>query len=208
MVFGVGRYDLPENLIKGSENYIVYSRWCNMLRRVYDEKYLKVRPTYLKCSVTDEWLWFSKFSRDVRNMKCFDKILESSGWCLDKDIIGDGTLYSKDTCCIVPQEVNNFLLDNRSSMGKYPTGVKFNKSKGKFEANVNRWGTRKYLGTFTDVSEALLIYQKAKREYAIELSRKWENILDERVLNFLINFNPAYKVNAVEIDDEHMIFKI
>lgn len=60
----------------------------------------KNKPTYEGCTVCDEWLYFSNFK------KWFDENY-IEGFQLDKDIIIRGNkVYSPQTCCFVPKEIN------------------------------------------------------------------------------------------------------
>ena len=46
------------------------------------------------------------------------------GWELDKDILVKGNkIYSPDTCCFVPKEVNTVFTKRQSKRGDYPIGV-------------------------------------------------------------------------------------
>jgi hypothetical protein len=49
--------------------------------------------------VSDDWLVFSVFEEQAKKMKNYDKFIENPHlYSLDKDIIGDGKLYSFETC--------------------------------------------------------------------------------------------------------------
>jgi hypothetical protein len=41
---------------------------------------------------------------------------------LDKDLIGDGSIYSPDTCCFIPSRINTVIIGRRGD-SKYLTGV-------------------------------------------------------------------------------------
>lgn len=92
---GVGDYVSRKDDIKE----LKYSVWLDMLKRCYDEKYIKKQPTYRGCTVVPEW----------HNYQVFAKWFEDNyikGMYLDKDIIQEGNkVYGPDTCKFVtPQE--------------------------------------------------------------------------------------------------------
>ncbi len=130
----------------------------------------------------------TKFIEDVSQMRgCGLK-----GWALDKDIIQKGNkLYSKDTCCFVPAEVNHLLVKSDRIRGEYPVGVCFHKAAGKFMAYLNINGKRKYLGCFPTPEEAFQVYKLAKEAQIKVVAHKWKHLLDNRVFQALM----AYEVN-------------
>ena len=79
-----------------------YRRWVQMLARCYNKSTLDRQPCYGVSSVCDEWLLFSTF-RDWMASKNWE------GLHLDKDILGDGTIYSPEACAFVTRKANNFL---------------------------------------------------------------------------------------------------
>lgn len=61
------------------------------------------------------------------------------GWALDKDILVKGNkIYSPETCCFVPQEINNLFTKRKSCRGTLPIGVKYIKENKKFSASFSR----------------------------------------------------------------------
>jgi len=79
---------------------IVYKRWSGMLERCYDPKFSKYQWYGGKgVKVCDRWLHFKNFEEDIKKLKNYDKFLENPrAYGLDKDIIGDGMIYSPETC--------------------------------------------------------------------------------------------------------------
>ena len=128
------------------------------------------------------------FIEDVSKMKGYG----FKGWQLDKDILQKGNkLYSKDTCCFVPQELNNLLIKSDNSRGEYPVGVCFHKPSGKFMAQLKVNGKMKHLGRFTTPDEAFQAYKTAKEANIKVVAQKWKHLLDERVFRALM----VYEVN-------------
>lgn len=68
---------------------------------------------------------FENFCDWLRSQSNFDKWLNGSRWALDKDIlVKRNKVYSPDTCCLVPQNVNCLFLKREAQRGKYPIGVR------------------------------------------------------------------------------------
>jgi len=191
LVFGVGVNDWVGNVKVGGKPIKEYQLWQNMLQRCFDEKYKQKYPTYEGVTCSKEWLSMTKFIEDVSQMKGFGL----SGWALDKDILQKGNkLYSKDTCCFVPQEVNLLLTKCDNSRGEWPVGVDFHKVSGKFRAGLRINGKTKHLGLFNTPEQAFQAYKLAKEAYIKVVANRWQHLLDERVFQALM----AYEVN---IDD-------
>lgn len=134
-----------------------YVCWKNMLERCYSEKYQYRRPTYIGCKVIEKWHSFMAFREWMRTQDWEDKEL-------DKDLIGDGKLYSPENCVFVLSKLNLFFIDSGASRGDCPIGVC--KRKGKFMSYVRFDGKLKHLGMFPSASEAHAAWHKAKLEIA------------------------------------------
>ena len=125
-----------------------YERWKQMLRRCYSEKYQAKQPTYIGCSVCDDWLAFSNF-------KVWMIDQDWVGKHLDKDILVQGNkVYSPLTCVFVSQSVNNILSENKLTRGGTRQGVCFHKPMGKFLAKINIHGKKTHIGYFSSEEDA------------------------------------------------------
>lgn len=119
-----------------------YRTWHSMLRRCYSDWYLSRNPTYVGCEVDEEWLTFSKF-------KAWMEKQDWEGKQLDKDILGNGKLYSQHTCCFISRKVNGFLNTHKRRGRKLPTGVHLHKRTGKYVAQIHiESGAQVPLGIF------------------------------------------------------------
>ena len=128
-----------------------------MLQRCYDIKLHNKYPTYKGCRVSDEWLSFGNFAN------WFDENYVE-GWQIDKDILGDGKLYSPETCCFVPHKINNLLHDNKAKKrDSTPIGVKLQDSRYRVQIG----NSRKHIGYFSTPQQAETAYKKAKKEYVM-----------------------------------------
>lgn len=115
-----------------------YVVWSSMLFRCYSAYELNRKPTYKDCHVCKEWLLFSNF-------KAWMEAQDWEGRQLDKDILGDGKLYSPGTCCFVPQWLNSLFHPCTSKCG-LPIGV--SRAGSKFKAQLRIDGVVTYLGLF------------------------------------------------------------
>jgi len=191
LVFGVGVNDWVGNISVGGKKIREYQLWKGMLQRCFSGEFKQRQPTYNDVTCSKDWLSMTNFIEDVSQMKGFGL----SGWALDKDILQKGNkLYSKDTCCFVPLEVNLLLIKSDNSRGEYPVGVDFHKASGKFRAQLTVNGKQKTLGYLTTPEEAFQVYKLAKEAYIKVVANRWQHLLDERVYLALM----AYEVN---IDD-------
>lgn len=155
-----------------------YSRWVEMLRRCYSEIERKRSPTYAGCIVCEEWLTFSNF-------KAWMEKQDWEGKQLDKDIIGDGKLYSPETCCFVDSKVNSFIISCEKVRGDCAQGVCWHSGGKKYMVSCRNplSGKREYLGLYESHHQAEGVYLKRKLEIAKDLAG---TISDKRVAGALI----------------------
>lgn len=174
---GIGVNDLDHPLSKKEmKSYYV---WASMIRRCYDEKELKKRPSYTGCSVCDEWKYFSNFKR------WFDENYVD-GYQLDKDIIvSKNKLYSPNTCCFVPLEINNVIKRVGFRRDKY---IGTTKNYNKYGASISKYGKNISLGYYDNIEDAYLVYKKAKEDYLKELANKYKDKINAITYDSLINY--------------------
>lgn len=161
-----------------------YATWGGMLRRAYCPKLHAVRPTYLGCSVTDEWLEYQNFAQWFENHEYSNR-----GYELDKDLLLPGNkVYAPDRCVFVPRELNNLLIDSGAARGQYLQGVYFHKGRNKFVAGININGKKKGLGYYDNELEAYNAYKKAKEQYVKEKALEWREDIAADVYHALMNW--------------------
>ena len=137
-----------------------------MLERCYSSRIHAKQPTYIACSVCDDWLVFSNFK----------KWMEQQDWQgkeLDKDILIAGNkVYSPDACVFVDKLLNGFLVDRGAMRGQWPIGVYFNTKDRKFQAQCRNPFSKKYefLGQFNCPEKAHQAWRKRKHEHALKLA--------------------------------------
>lgn len=169
-----------------------YNRWQSMLRRCYSHKHQETRPTYIGCSVCDDWLTFSNF-------KAWMETQDWEGKQLDKDILfPTNKLYSPETCVFVDGRVNNFVLESNASRGDWVIGVSWDKRRNKFQARGNKLkGNQKTLGYFDTELEAHQAWLKCKQEVALELAAEQT---DPRIAKALIERYENYVAQEKELN--------
>ena len=147
---GVGIYDGETGASIGCP---FYAKWKNMIQRCYTDRY----KNYSEVVVCEEWHVFSNFK----------SWMESKSWEgmeLDKDIMGDGTIYSPTTCCMVPSTINMAVV-----MGY---GVSRHRSKYLVRSRVR--GVRKHIGLYDTEQQARSAYLMAKSAEIIWTSYMWD----------------------------------
>lgn len=168
-IYGVGTNDIGHT----ARNSAAYKRWWGILARCYTKNKKPKDAGYEDCTVCEEWLTFSNF-------KAWMETQDWEGKELDKDILGDGKLYSPETCCFITPKQNNFFKREYKSLGGYPSGVDYHKSTNSFRSRVNNpnTGKREELGYFDNTEDAHKAWCNRKREIGLELFKSSpENIL-------------------------------
>lgn len=165
-VFEIG---ITGNKYITSKNYKLlkeYKSWCKMLERCFSEKYKKEHPTYKDVTCCDEWLLYENFYEWLHGQENFEKWLNGDRWAVDKDILVKGNkIYSPETCCLVPVNVNTLFVKNDSTRGKLPIGVRKNGNgfitvcKNPFTKSIE------YFGTYTTIEETFQSYKNIKEYY-------------------------------------------
>lgn len=160
-----------------------YSLWKSMLDRCYRDN----NPlTYKTAKICEEWHNFQNFG-DWFDINFKPEYINS--WALDKDILVKGNkVYSPETCCFVPQEINNLFIKNNAKRGEYPIGVFFDKSRKKYITHIGINNKNLYVGAFDTVEEAFQAYKTAKEAYIKEVADKWKDLITEQVYQALINY--------------------
>lgn len=137
-----------------------YSVWKSMISRCYSQKFQSRKPTYIGCSVCEEWLTFSKF-------KSWMETQDWEGKQLDKDLLFPGNkIYSTETCVFISSDINNFILEKSNARGEWPIGVCWIGSIKKFKAGIRFSGKTEYLGYFYSAEEAHQAWLTRKLELA------------------------------------------
>ena len=160
-----------------------YIKWSSMINRVHNGEYKKNQPTYEGVEIYAEWKYFSNFKAWMETQDWENKHL-------DKDLLGDGKLYSPDTCCFVPQSINNLLTTRDNHRGLFPLGVYKSEGNKPFKATCNTGDGRVYLGRFSCPLVAHKAWQLEKIKVIRALTVAWVSSKHpprKEVINALLN---------------------
>lgn len=158
----------------------VYTTWVNMLKRCYCEKTQINYPSYKYVIVCDEWHNFQNFAQWYE-----ENYIE--GFFIDKDILYKHCkIYSPETCCFVPNEINILFVKATKKRGKYLIGV--HKVKNRYVTQINKENVVNFLGSFITEIEAFKAYKTAKEQYIKEVADKWKYLIDLRVYEAMYNY--------------------
>jgi hypothetical protein len=181
---GEGDYTTIKNKIR-SKSYLI---WTDMIKRCYDTSIHLTRKSYINCTVDKEWHNFQNFA------KWFDENYIND-YCLDKDILIKGNrLYSKTTCCFVPNDINILLASSIKKDRSLPLGVV--KHKEGYRAQMSLKGKTTYLGVSKNLETAFMFYKKAKEDYIKKIAFEYYNSekIEFKVYNSLYN----YKIEIID----------
>lgn len=161
--------------------------WYSLLARCYCEKTQQKNPTYIGCSMSEDWLTYSKFKADVEKMDGYD----NEDWELDKDIlIEDNKVYSLETCLFVPKEINSVFKKPSISKKGLPTGILPYTSKDGVRymvyCSTGNKGVRLHIGTFKTLIDAENAYLKAKYEGIVRLCERYDTDLSLETKNAIL----------------------
>lgn len=180
---GVGKYKVSINGKTTPE----YSTWHSMLRRCYSKKFIDLNRTYIGCEVCDEWLNFQNFAKWFESNYNYNNLKYE----LDKDLLyKNNKIYSPNTCCFIPKEINALFTKRQNDRGAYPIGV--TKTKRGFVARVNNKNKRiqgKYRKT---PEEAFQDYKTIKENLIKQKAEKYKNFITKQVYNSLLKYKVDY----------------
>ena len=170
-----------------------YFTWKSMLQRCYHKKFHKRYPTYIGCTVCEEWYVFSKFK----------KWMQSQDWegnQLDKDLLVPGNkVYGPDTCLFITAQVNTLIKEfaNPEEITDYKPGVSLHHlykftdkdtyGKKKWLSRIKKYGETQYLGIYYTEEEAHLVFRKERKKYIKEVADKQRPIVKEALYNIADN---------------------
>lgn len=186
---GEGKY---KSRINGKKTE-AYNIWCGMIQRCYSEKNHKKQPTYIGCSVCEEWLNFQNFAKWYEDN--FYQI-EGERMHLDKDILyKHNKIYSPKTCIFVPQRINTLFIKSDKIRGDYPIGVSYDKEQNKYSSTCKVYDFKlkkqksKKIGRYNTPEEAFTSYKNFKERHIKEVADYYKNEIPSSLYNAMYNYN-------------------
>lgn len=164
-----------------------YNQWAGMFNRAKGQKYYEdVKLSELFKSY-DLWCEWAKEQKGFLNTEYNGKI-----WSIDKDILGDGTIYSEDVCVFVPTEINNLVKG--SGRENLPTGVvESSNSLNPYAAKLKYLGVSFSGGVYDNVERAHKVYLRFRKEMVKDIIEIYGDSVDERVyVKLLETCEPEY----------------
>lgn len=190
LLFGVGYYGVGQYKAKtgsskeGFARLPAYSAWCNMLSRCYDKNYIDPH-LYENSIVHEDWHCFQTFAEWY-----YDEI----SYCnfkgrrpVDKDILGDGAIYSSQTCCVVPHIINSTIKEGKR--GVCLNGV-IRSTNGLFRV-IPGYSCSDL--RFNDEKSAHMAFVEAKSEKIKSLANEYKEFLRSHVYETLMTKDFRYK---------------
>lgn len=161
-----------------------------MLKRCYDKNWKQKHPTYKDCTVCDEWHNFQNFAQwyEENYYEIPGEIMQ-----LDKDILIKGNkVYSPDTCCFVPGDINSLFIKSDEIRGNLPIGV--TKEKDKYMAQCqNTLGYKRRIGLFNTPEEAFDAYKKRKEKIIKEIANKYKEYIPDKLYKAMYNYEVEWE---------------
>lgn len=178
-VFGMGYHGEGEYTAK--LNGKVYTIWCAMLKRCYNDSIRSQYLTYEDCYICHEWLNFQNFA-EWHYQNYYE--IEGEQMSLEKDIIYKNiNFYSPETCLYVPSKINRLFVRRNSIIRDLPIGVQ--KHGIKFVVRCN--GTDNNT-LFDSVEEAFYVYKESKESMIKKVADEYKDRIPCKLYNAMYNY--------------------
>jgi hypothetical protein len=178
-VYGVGFVGAGPHKVSDNQKHTKeYRLWTGMLERCYSAAYQGKFPTYIGCSVDEQWHNFQEFAEWCQWQKGF----KEKDYHLDKDILSlDIKSYSPSTCCFVHKDINTFLNVNTKQRGMNFLGIY--EHCNKYIPRINYKLTDKVRAKACETpEEAFTIYRDWKIECVKVLIERYHENMEYRVI--------------------------
>lgn len=168
-----------------------YGTWCRMLERCYSKKLKEKRPTYENVTCCNEWMLFENFYEWLHSQSNFNKWISEKDSAIDKDILIKGNkIYSPNTCCLVPKNINSLFVKCNATRGDLPIGV--SKCGNLFRVKCQNPFKNKceYLGDYHTLEEAFEVYKQYKESIIKQVAKEEYNKgnITKRCYEAMINY--------------------
>lgn len=161
--------------------------WCGLRTRTLDETFKNKHKAYLNCTLSPEWVCLQNFCdwADSTYPKDFPEI----PWELDKDLLSSSGVYSPETCCWLPKEINLFL-SKKSEKGIYEKKGKRGSSFALFVregTEVYKEKNGHYIGSYPTYEDAVVKWKEVEQNRLNTLIEKYRYCLSPVVIEKLIS---------------------
>lgn len=148
--------------------------WTKMLERCYDKKVAERNPTYIGVTCSNEFLSYTFFYEWLHEQENWEYLNKNNiKYNLDKDILIKGNkIYSPETCCLVPQNVNTLFIKRNKSRGDLPIGVTKRSNKGFYAQWADNKGGKHSSKTVYSIEEAFIIYKTEKEKIIKQVAQE------------------------------------
>lgn len=172
-VYGVGIVGNKYQTFINKKQTKEYLSWRRVLGRCFDENFKEQNQTYQNAICCKEWLYFENFYDWLHSQENFDKWLNGSQWAIDKDILIKGNkIYSPETCCLVPKNVNGLFVKCDALRNSLPIGVVKHGS-GYLVSCKNPFTSKhEYFGTHPTEEIAFNKYKKVKENFIKQVAEE------------------------------------
>ncbi len=168
-----------------------YDTWRHMLKRCYNKEHKDKQPTYRDVICCKEWLYYPNFYEWMHCQENFDKWYNEDRSAIDKDIIVKGNkIYSPDTCCLVPQNVNSLFTKRSHKRGELPIGVSRHGKGYRVECKNPFTNKQEKLGTYLSPEQAFQAYKSYKENLIKQVAQtEFSNgNITEKCYNAMMNY--------------------
>jgi len=171
----------------------IYTIWHG----IYNRCYVNGSPSYDGSTMCDKWLNDKDSIKEWYASNIY--VCDGESMAIDKDLLFPGNkVYSPETCCILPQTLNTMLSNCRKhrlpewkkSEMELPLGVRYNKSKGMYYAEITPCGYDKpvKLAYKLTADGAFYEYKKFKEADIKVMALKYKDKIPDRLFWALINY--------------------
>lgn len=176
--FGVGYLGMGEFKTGGAKKgTLEYKAWMGMLQRVYGD----VLVCYLGCTVHQHWHNFQNFAKWYTSQRFYGR-----GYHMDKDLLSRGVkIYSPETCCLLPVEINSLIVQLNEKINGLPVGVHHHRN-GRFKSTIRMNRKHTFLSVYETIEDAKKAFYSAKVCYTKVLIKDWEDFIDEGLGNLIL----------------------
>jgi len=178
-IYDVGIKGIAPTTDENGKKLGSYMCWYDMLRRCYSKKCQEKHPTYIGCTVSEEFKNYDSFK--LFYDKNYYEIKELGKIQLDKDVLyKNNEIYSKENCIFVPQIINKLFTKRQNYRGDLPIGVSLNGKNYQAQCNDGD-GKLKYLGAYTTPELAFNSYKKFKEKYIKQIAEAYKSRLPTKL---------------------------